>query len=192
MSGFSPATCRGFPQRHVAGDTFPQRHVAGEYSLGKLLLNDETRPTIDHIASIYNWMLNGRSEALTDGRGYTVSSTILHDLIEATRRRVRLSDFDGELCQKCKEHTLLEKLYEKDIEVLFLVDTIEVAVTNLKEYKEKNFVDISKEDLKISVVIGFQSPSGSSKGKLPNSSPDDLKLLRVSLRESSIKAMYFL
>ncbi|KAK4386350.1 Heat shock protein 90-6, mitochondrial, partial [Sesamum angolense] len=42
----------------------------------------------------------------------------------------------------------LEKLIEKDIEVLFLVDPIdEVAIQNLKSYKEKNFVDISKEDL---------------------------------------------
>ncbi|KAL9159259.1 hypothetical protein ABFS82_08G121900 [Erythranthe guttata] len=42
----------------------------------------------------------------------------------------------------------LEKLVEKDIEVLFLVDPIdEVAIQNLKSYKEKNFVDISKEDL---------------------------------------------
>ncbi|XLR09914.1 hypothetical protein S83_037852, partial [Arachis hypogaea] len=32
--------------------------------------------------------------------------------------------------------------------VLFLVDLIdEVAIQNLKSYKEKNFVDISKEDL---------------------------------------------
>ncbi|KAL1567549.1 heat shock protein 90-6, mitochondrial [Salvia divinorum] len=42
----------------------------------------------------------------------------------------------------------LEKLVEKDIEVLFLVDPIdEVAIQNLKSYKDKNFVDISKEDL---------------------------------------------
>ncbi|CAA0837042.1 HEAT SHOCK PROTEIN 89.1 [Striga hermonthica] len=42
----------------------------------------------------------------------------------------------------------LEKLVEKNIEVLFLVDPIdEVAIQNLKAYKEKNFVDISKEDL---------------------------------------------
>ncbi|KAG8364481.1 hypothetical protein BUALT_Bualt18G0001800 [Buddleja alternifolia] len=42
----------------------------------------------------------------------------------------------------------LEKLLEKDIEVLFLVDPIdEIAIQNLKSYKEKNFVDISKEDL---------------------------------------------
>lgn len=33
-------------------------------------------------------------------------------------------------------------------QVLFLVDPIdEVAIQNLKSYKEKNFVDISKEDL---------------------------------------------
>lgn len=42
----------------------------------------------------------------------------------------------------------LEKLIEKELEVLYLVDPIdEIAVQNLKSYKEKNFVDISKEDL---------------------------------------------
>ncbi|KAG5081797.1 hypothetical protein JHK86_005862 [Glycine max] len=47
-----------------------------------------------------------------------------------------------------KNTPFLEKLAEKDLEVLFLVDPIdEVAIQNLKSYKEKNFVDISKEDL---------------------------------------------
>ncbi|RWW45779.1 hypothetical protein BHE74_00048354, partial [Ensete ventricosum] len=42
----------------------------------------------------------------------------------------------------------LERLHEKDFEVLFLVDPMdEIAIQNLKSYKEKNFVDISKEDL---------------------------------------------
>ncbi|KAK9110156.1 hypothetical protein Sjap_018216 [Stephania japonica] len=42
----------------------------------------------------------------------------------------------------------LEKLAEKEFEVFFLVDPIdELAVHNLKSYKEKKFVDISKEDL---------------------------------------------
>ncbi|KAJ6816514.1 heat shock protein 90-6, mitochondrial-like [Iris pallida] len=42
----------------------------------------------------------------------------------------------------------LERLLQKDYEVLYLVDPMdEVAVTNLKSYKDKNFVDISKEDL---------------------------------------------
>ncbi|KAM0955929.1 hypothetical protein ACFX2A_024763 [Malus domestica] len=42
----------------------------------------------------------------------------------------------------------LEKLLEKDFEVLYLVDPIdEVAIQNLKSYKEKNFIDISKEEL---------------------------------------------
>ncbi|KAJ7960271.1 heat shock protein 90 [Quillaja saponaria] len=42
----------------------------------------------------------------------------------------------------------LERLLQKDLEVLYLVDPIdEVAIQNLKSYKEKNFVDISKEDL---------------------------------------------
>ncbi|XP_030460376.1 heat shock protein 90-6, mitochondrial [Syzygium oleosum] len=47
-----------------------------------------------------------------------------------------------------KNAPFLEKLLEKDLEVLFLVDPIdEVAIQNLKSYKEKDFVDISKEDL---------------------------------------------
>ncbi|CAI0383545.1 unnamed protein product [Linum tenue] len=47
-----------------------------------------------------------------------------------------------------KNTPFLERLMEKDLEVLFLVDPIdEVAIQNLKSYKEKNFVDISKEDL---------------------------------------------
>lgn len=42
----------------------------------------------------------------------------------------------------------LERLLQKELEVLYLVDPIdEVAITNLKSYKEKNFIDISKEDL---------------------------------------------
>ncbi|KAF7827359.1 heat shock protein 90-6, mitochondrial [Senna tora] len=49
-----------------------------------------------------------------------------------------------------KNTPFLERLLEKDLEVLFLVDPIdEVAIQNLKSYKEKNFVDISKEDLDI-------------------------------------------
>ncbi|XP_021724478.1 heat shock protein 90-6, mitochondrial-like isoform X2 [Chenopodium quinoa] len=47
-----------------------------------------------------------------------------------------------------KDTPFLEKLLEKDLEVLFLVEPIdEVAIQNLKAYKEKNFVDISKEGL---------------------------------------------
>ncbi|KAG0469800.1 hypothetical protein HPP92_016500 [Vanilla planifolia] len=47
-----------------------------------------------------------------------------------------------------KNTPFLEKLTQKDYEVLFLVDPMdELAIQNLKSYKEKNFVDISKEDL---------------------------------------------
>ncbi|WOL09230.1 heat shock protein 90-6, mitochondrial [Canna indica] len=47
-----------------------------------------------------------------------------------------------------KNAPFLERLLEKDFEVLFLVDPMdEIAIQNLKSYKEKNFVDISKEDL---------------------------------------------
>lgn len=52
-----------------------------------------------------------------------------------------------------KNTPFLEKLLEKDLEVLFLVDPIdEVAIQNLKSYKEKNFVDISKEGLDLGAV----------------------------------------
>lgn len=47
-----------------------------------------------------------------------------------------------------RDAPFLERLLQKDLEVLYLVDPIdEVAVQNLKSYKDKNFVDISKEDL---------------------------------------------
>jgi heat shock protein beta len=47
-----------------------------------------------------------------------------------------------------KNAPFLEKLMEKELEVLYLVEPIdEVAIQSLKAYKEKDFVDIGKEDL---------------------------------------------
>jgi heat shock protein beta len=52
-----------------------------------------------------------------------------------------------------KSAPFLEELVQRDIEVLFLVEPIdEVAVTNLQSYKDKKFVDISKEDLELGDV----------------------------------------
>lgn len=52
--------------------------------------------------------------------------------------------------KSAKTAPFLEKLIQKDIEVLFLVEPIdEVAIQNLQTYKEKKFVDISKEDLEL-------------------------------------------
>lgn len=52
--------------------------------------------------------------------------------------------------RSAKTAPFLEKLVQKDIEVLYLVDPIdEVAIQNLQTYKEKKFVDISKEDLEL-------------------------------------------
>ncbi|KAL9253112.1 Heat shock protein 90-5, chloroplastic-like protein [Drosera capensis] len=52
--------------------------------------------------------------------------------------------------KSAKSAPFLEKLLQKDIEVLYLIDPIdEVAVGNLQTYKEKKFVDISKEDLEL-------------------------------------------
>uniref|UniRef100_A0A0C9S9G4 TSA: Wollemia nobilis Ref_Wollemi_Transcript_893_3041 transcribed RNA sequence n=1 Tax=Wollemia nobilis TaxID=56998 RepID=A0A0C9S9G4_9CONI len=50
--------------------------------------------------------------------------------------------------KSAKSAPFLEKLVQKNIEVLYLVEPIdEVAIQNLQSYKEKKFVDISKEDL---------------------------------------------
>ncbi|KAA8529284.1 hypothetical protein F0562_033917 [Nyssa sinensis] len=50
--------------------------------------------------------------------------------------------------KSAKTAPFLEKLVQKDIEVLYLIEPIdEVAIQNLQTYKEKKFVDISKEDL---------------------------------------------
>ncbi|KAL5723986.1 hypothetical protein ACHQM5_007309 [Ranunculus cassubicifolius] len=47
-----------------------------------------------------------------------------------------------------KNTPFLEKLLEKEFEVLYFVDPIdEIAIQNLKKYKDLDFVDISKEDL---------------------------------------------
>ncbi|CAM0951822.1 unnamed protein product [Alopecurus aequalis] len=52
--------------------------------------------------------------------------------------------------QSAKTAPFLEKLIQKDIEVLYLIEPIdEVAIQNLQTYKEKKFVDISKEDLEL-------------------------------------------
>ncbi|MCL7024034.1 hypothetical protein MKW94_018637 [Papaver nudicaule] len=52
--------------------------------------------------------------------------------------------------QSAKTAPFLEKLLQKDIEVLYLVEPIdEVAIQNLQTFKEKKFVDISKEDLEM-------------------------------------------
>ncbi|XP_042515147.1 heat shock protein 90-5, chloroplastic-like [Macadamia integrifolia] len=52
--------------------------------------------------------------------------------------------------KSAKTAPFLEKLVQKDIEVLFLVEPIdEVAIQNIQTYKEKKFVDISKEDLEL-------------------------------------------
>ncbi|KAG0632011.1 hypothetical protein M758_1G297800 [Ceratodon purpureus] len=55
--------------------------------------------------------------------------------------------------KSAKSAPFLEELVKKDIDVLFLVEPIdEVAITNLQSYKDKKFVDISKEDLELGDV----------------------------------------
>jgi heat shock protein beta len=50
--------------------------------------------------------------------------------------------------KSAKSAPFLEELSKRDLEVLFLIDPIdEVAITNLSSYKDKKFVDVSKEDL---------------------------------------------
>ncbi|CAK9277663.1 unnamed protein product [Sphagnum jensenii] len=52
--------------------------------------------------------------------------------------------------KSAKSAPFLEELVKRDLEVLFLVEPVdEVALTNLKEHKEKKFVDISREDLEL-------------------------------------------
>ncbi|KAK9755145.1 hypothetical protein RND81_01G005300 [Saponaria officinalis] len=52
--------------------------------------------------------------------------------------------------KSAKNAPFLEKLMQKNIEVLYLIEPIdEIAIQNLQTYKEKKFVDISKEDLEL-------------------------------------------
>ncbi|XP_073137695.1 heat shock protein 90-5, chloroplastic [Henckelia pumila] len=52
--------------------------------------------------------------------------------------------------KSAKTAPFVEKLVQKGIEVLYLIEPIdEVAIQNLQTFKEKKFVDISKEDLEL-------------------------------------------
>lgn len=54
----------------------------------------------------------------------------------------------AESIKSAKNAPFVEDLLNRDLEVLYLVEPIdEVAVSSLSKYKEKKFVDISKEDL---------------------------------------------
>ncbi|KAG0607891.1 hypothetical protein M758_8G062700 [Ceratodon purpureus] len=54
----------------------------------------------------------------------------------------------AESIKSAKNAPFVEDLLNRDLEVLYLVDPIdEVALSTLSKYKEKKFVDISKEDL---------------------------------------------
>ncbi|KAJ7521076.1 hypothetical protein O6H91_19G036700 [Diphasiastrum complanatum] len=59
----------------------------------------------------------------------------------------------SETVKSAKSAPFLEELLKRDYEVLFLVEPVdEVAVTNLQSFKDKKFVDISKEDLDLGDV----------------------------------------
>ncbi|KAH9332064.1 hypothetical protein KI387_004172 [Taxus chinensis] len=78
----------------------------------------------------------------------------LDDYIEnMTEKQNAIYYIASDSIKSAKSAPFLEKLVQKDIEVLYLVDPIdEVAIQNLQSYKEKKFVDISKEDLDLGDV----------------------------------------
>ncbi|KAH8934654.1 hypothetical protein BDL97_18G095800 [Sphagnum fallax] len=56
----------------------------------------------------------------------------------------------AETIQSAKRAPFLEEILKRDLEVLFLLEPIdEVAVTNLHTFKQKMFVDVSKEGLEL-------------------------------------------
>ncbi|XP_057961395.1 heat shock protein 90-5, chloroplastic [Malania oleifera] len=77
--------------------------------------------------------------------------TSLDDYFENMRENQKAIYFlAADSLKSAKDAPFLEKLVQKDIEVLYLIEPIdEVAIQNLQTYKEKKFVDISKEDLEI-------------------------------------------
>ncbi|GJP48536.1 hypothetical protein CLOM_g7826, partial [Closterium sp. NIES-68] len=83
------------------------------------------------------------------------SSKSEDDLISLEDYTARMKDGQKEIyyiaadtVRSAKSAPFLEKLNQKGLEVLFLVEPIdEVAVTTLQSYKDVKFVDISKEDL---------------------------------------------
>merc|ERR1719273_1536319 len=57
----------------------------------------------------------------------------------------------GENKATLENSPFLEALKKRDLEVIFMVDPIENAVQQLKEYDGKKLVDISKENLDLSL-----------------------------------------
>nr|WNT99866.1 heat shock protein 90kDa beta [Gymnema sylvestre] len=75
----------------------------------------------------------------------------LDDYIESMKdNQTAIYYMASDSLKSAKSAPFLEKLFQKDIEVLYLIEPIdEVAIQNLQTYKEKKFVDISKEDLEL-------------------------------------------
>ncbi|GJX39308.1 hypothetical protein Tco_0252611 [Tanacetum coccineum] len=72
----------------------------------------------------------------------------------------------------------------KDFENEFPAIVYNDALTSKSDFSTKPV------ELKLTAASTISLVSGSSKGKLSNSSPGNLKLLRAALRDSSIKARY--
>lgn len=85
------------------------------------------------------------SSSKTEGLELTSLEKYVERMKEGQREIYYLA---SDTLQSAKSAPFLEKLLEKDLEVLFLVEPIdEVAITTLASFKDKKFVDISKEDL---------------------------------------------
>nr|KJB67079.1 hypothetical protein B456_010G173700 [Gossypium raimondii] len=88
-------------------------------------------------------------------RFYTLKSeeelTILDTYVEnMSKNQKAIYYLATDSLKSAKTTPFLEKLVQKDIEVLYLIEPVdEVAIQNLQTYKEKKFVDISKEDLEL-------------------------------------------
>uniref|UniRef100_A0A453K312 Uncharacterized protein n=1 Tax=Aegilops tauschii subsp. strangulata TaxID=200361 RepID=A0A453K312_AEGTS len=64
----------------------------------------------------------------------------------------------GDSLSSAKNAPFLEKLNEMGYEVLLLIDPMdEVSLTNLNSYKDKSFVDISKEDLDLGMHVNIRT-----------------------------------
>lgn len=73
----------------------------------------------------------------------------LDDYVERMKENQKQIYFlAAESIRSAKNAPFVEELLNRDLEVLYLVDPIdEVALSSLGQYKDKKFVDISKEDL---------------------------------------------
>ncbi|MCO5554247.1 hypothetical protein L7F22_007775 [Adiantum nelumboides] len=109
-------------------------------NFGKYLKFDclqEVNPNQKCLANILRFYSSKHQDAMTNLRQYVV---------DMKPWQKSINYFSSKFVKSARTAPFLKQLYNKDLEVLFMTETLDkVTVTHLKYYEGKNFIDMSKE-----------------------------------------------